>query len=80
MILGMFDHVGLAVSDRAASLAFYELLLGAPTHVTSEFVEWDDFGITEREPTRGLKHCFIVGGGAKAAGNRQDLHVRVRKG
>ena len=60
MILRMFDHVTIRVSDKAASRAFYELLLGAPTHVTADFTEWDDFGIAEGEPTRGLHVGFVA--------------------
>jgi len=60
MILGMFDHVGIRVTDRAASRAFYSLLLGAPTHETDDFVEWDDFGIAASEPTHGLHVGFVA--------------------
>src|SRR3569833_2265652 len=60
MILGVFDHVTIRVSDLAASRAFYELLLGAPTHVTGDFTEWDDFGIAPGAPTRGLHVGFVA--------------------
>ena len=35
----MFDHVGITVSDLAASRAFYREALGLPD-VEGEFVEW----------------------------------------
>jgi catechol 2,3-dioxygenase-like lactoylglutathione lyase family enzyme len=59
MILGVFDHVTIRVSDAAASRAFYELLLGPITH-GSEYLEWDDFGISEGEPTRHLHVGFVA--------------------
>jgi catechol 2,3-dioxygenase-like lactoylglutathione lyase family enzyme len=49
----VFDHVGLAVSDLAASERFYRTVLSVlgvePTHADAELVEWDDFDIG---PTR----------------------------
>ena len=61
MILGVFDHVTIRVSDRAASRRFYELLLGEPTHDVADFLEWDDFGFAEGDPTRGLHVGFVAG-------------------
>jgi catechol 2,3-dioxygenase-like lactoylglutathione lyase family enzyme len=55
MILGVFDHVTIRVSDAVASRAFYELLLGPSTHD-----EWDDFSLYEGEPTRGLHVGFVA--------------------
>lgn len=63
---GVFDHVGIAVSDLAASERFYRTVLGTlgmePSHADSELVDWDDFAIgpTDREHpvTRGLHVAF----------------------
>ena len=63
---GMFDHVGIAVADLAASEHFYRTvlsLLGAePSHADAELVEWEDWdiGATDREHpvTRGLHVGF----------------------
>ena len=45
----MFDHVGIAVSDLAASERFYRTVLSAlgvePSHADAELVEWDDWDI-----------------------------------
>ncbi len=62
----MFDHVGIAVSDLAASERFYRTVLGVlgvePGHADAELVEWDDWAIgpTDREHpvTRGLHVGF----------------------
>jgi catechol 2,3-dioxygenase-like lactoylglutathione lyase family enzyme len=63
---GMFDHVGIAVTDLAASERFYRTVLSVlgaePCHADAELVEWDDLGIgpTDREHpvTRGLPIGF----------------------
>ena len=59
----MFDHVGIAVSDLAASERFYRTVLSVlgiePTHADAELVEWADFDIvpTDREhPLTGGLH------------------------
>jgi catechol 2,3-dioxygenase-like lactoylglutathione lyase family enzyme len=62
----MFDHVGIAVSDLAASERFYRIVLGAlgiePSSADAELVEWEDWDIgpTDREHalTRGLHVGF----------------------
>jgi catechol 2,3-dioxygenase-like lactoylglutathione lyase family enzyme len=62
----MFDHVGIAVSDLAASERFYRLVLSVlgvePGHADAELVEWEDWdiGVTDREHpvTRGLHVGF----------------------
>jgi len=62
----MFDHVGIAVSDLAASERFYRTVLSVlgtePVHADAELVEWDDWDIgqTDREHpvTRGLHVGF----------------------
>src|SRR4051794_15325618 len=62
----VFDHVGIAVADLAASERFYRTVLGVlgvePSHADSEIVEWEDWDIlaTDREHpvTRGLHAGF----------------------
>jgi catechol 2,3-dioxygenase-like lactoylglutathione lyase family enzyme len=62
----VFDHVGIAVSDFAASESFYRTVLGVlgvePSHADAELVEWEDWDIapTDREHpvTRGLHVGF----------------------
>src|SRR3954471_4414416 len=62
----MFDHVGVAVSDLAASERFYRTVLSAlgvePSHADAGIVEWEDgaVGPTAPEPpvTRGLHVGF----------------------
>ncbi|HKX47306.1 MAG TPA: VOC family protein [Gaiellaceae bacterium] len=75
------DHVGITVSDIAASERFYRTVLSAlavePTHAHAELVEWDDFciGPTDREHpvTRGLHVAFRAPDRAHVdAGHRED--------
>src|SRR6201996_7879055 len=62
----MFDHVGIAVSDLAASELFYRTVLSVlgvePSHASAELVEWEDWAIgpTDREHpvARGLHVGF----------------------
>jgi catechol 2,3-dioxygenase-like lactoylglutathione lyase family enzyme len=62
----MFDHIGIAVTDLAATERFYRTVLSAlgtaPSHADAELVEWDDWAIgpTDREHpvTRGLHVGF----------------------
>jgi len=62
----VFDHVGIAVSDLAASERFYRTVLSVlgvePSHADAELVEWEDWAIgpTDREHpvTRGLHVGF----------------------
>ena len=62
----MFDHVGVAVSDLAASERFYRTVLSTlgaePSHADAALVEWEDWDIgpTDREHpvTRGLHVGF----------------------
>jgi catechol 2,3-dioxygenase-like lactoylglutathione lyase family enzyme len=62
----MFDHVGIAVTDLAASERFYRTVLSGlgvePSHADATLVEWDDWAIgpTDREHpvTRGLHVGF----------------------
>jgi len=62
----MFDHVGIAVSDLAASERFYRTVLSVlgvePSHADAELVEWEDWDIGPTDPrhptTRGLHIGF----------------------
>jgi catechol 2,3-dioxygenase-like lactoylglutathione lyase family enzyme len=62
----MFDHVGSAVSDLAASERFYRTVLSVlgiePSHADAQMVGWEDWwiGPTDREHpvTRGLHVGF----------------------
>jgi len=62
----VFDHVGIAVSDLAASERFYRTVLSAlgiePGHADAEIVEWEDWDIMPADPehpvTRGLHVGF----------------------
>ena len=62
----VFDHVGIAVSDLAASERFYRIVLSVlgiePRHADAELVEWDDWDIGPMDPehpvTRGLHVGF----------------------
>ena len=81
MLPAMFDHVGITVSDIAASERFYRTVLSTlavePTHADAELVEWDDFciGPTDREHpvTRGLHVAFRAPDRAHVdAGHRED--------
>src|SRR5690242_21632384 len=63
---GVFDHVGIAVSDLAASERFYRTVLSVlglePSHADAELVEWEDWDIGptdgEHPVTRGLHVGF----------------------
>ena len=63
-LAGMFDHVGIAVADLAASERFYRTVLSAlgvePSHADAGLVEWEDWAIGPTDPehpvTRGLSN------------------------
>jgi catechol 2,3-dioxygenase-like lactoylglutathione lyase family enzyme len=69
----VFDHVGIAVSDLAASERFYRTVLRAlgaePSHVSADLVEWEDWDIgptdAEHPLTRGLHVGFRARGRAQ---------------
>jgi len=75
----MFDHVGVAVSDFAASERFYRTVLYAlrvePTHADAELVGWEDWWIgpvdREHSVTRGLQVGFVAPDGAAVDTFRQ---------
>lgn len=77
----MFDHVGIRVSDRAASRRFYDTVL-APLghrrdHTTEHFDEWEDFGIAQADETRPVTRRLHV---AFVAGSRDDVDAFWRTG
>ena len=77
----MFDHVGMRVSDRAASRRFYEHVL-APlghrlTHPSEHYDEWDDFGIAQADASRPVTRRLHV---AFVAGSRDDVDAFWRAG
>jgi catechol 2,3-dioxygenase-like lactoylglutathione lyase family enzyme len=72
----MFDHVGIAVSDLAASERFYRTVLGAlgiePDHADEGLVEWEDWAMGPTDGghplTRGLHVAF-------RASTREAVHA-----
>jgi catechol 2,3-dioxygenase-like lactoylglutathione lyase family enzyme len=64
----VFDHVTIRVSDREASLRFYDLLLATlgieKTYHDDGLAEWDDFSLSaatpERPQTRRLHIGFVA--------------------
>jgi catechol 2,3-dioxygenase-like lactoylglutathione lyase family enzyme len=72
----VFDHVGIRVSDRDASVRFYATVLATlgiePTHSDPGLVEWDDFALSpataDRPVTRRLHIAF-------AAPSREHVHA-----
>lgn len=61
----MFDHVGVHVSDRQRSEAFYRCFLGAlgiePTHSGAGHIEWDDFALGETDGDHPVTRHLHVG-------------------
>jgi catechol 2,3-dioxygenase-like lactoylglutathione lyase family enzyme len=61
----VFDHVGIAVSDLAASERFYRTVLGAlgtePGHADAELVEWEDWDIGPTDRAHALTRGLHVG-------------------
>jgi catechol 2,3-dioxygenase-like lactoylglutathione lyase family enzyme len=66
----LFDHVGIRVSDRAASRAFYEPLLAilgrAPEPEDDTYDEWDDFALGAPTHGRPVTRNLHVGFGARS--------------
>jgi catechol 2,3-dioxygenase-like lactoylglutathione lyase family enzyme len=62
----VFDHVTVRVSDRQASVRFYDTVLRTlgieQTASGPDFVEWDDYSLAGdgRPPTRGLHVAFVA--------------------
>jgi predicted lactoylglutathione lyase len=64
----MFDHVGIWVTDRAASERFYETVLATLGHQPerqSAYTEWDDFAVGA-SPQRPVTRRVHVGFGAQS--------------
>jgi catechol 2,3-dioxygenase-like lactoylglutathione lyase family enzyme len=63
----VFDHVGIAVSDLAASERFYRTVLSVlgvePSHADAELVECEDWdiGATDREHPHPVTRALHVG-------------------
>jgi catechol 2,3-dioxygenase-like lactoylglutathione lyase family enzyme len=61
----VFDHVGIAVSDFAASERFYRTVLSAlglePSHADAELVEWEDWDIGPTDSEHPLTRNLHVG-------------------
>jgi catechol 2,3-dioxygenase-like lactoylglutathione lyase family enzyme len=72
----MFDHVGIYVSDRAASERFYRTVLEAigivPSHAGEEYTEWEDFAIAEASDPRPVTRRLHIG---FAAPSRDAVHA-----
>ena len=64
----MFDHVTIRVSDREASLRFYELVLRVLgielSHAGEHFTEWDDFSLSQAREDRPVTRRLHVAFGA----------------
>ena len=64
----MFDHVDIRTADRAASEAFYDVVLPVvgveKTYSDDEFTEWGDYGVVaasaEIAPSHGLHIAFFT--------------------
>jgi catechol 2,3-dioxygenase-like lactoylglutathione lyase family enzyme len=61
----VFDHVGIAVSDIAASERFYRTVLSVlgvePSHADAELVEWEDWDIGPADGKHPLTRGLHVG-------------------
>jgi catechol 2,3-dioxygenase-like lactoylglutathione lyase family enzyme len=61
----VFDHVDITASDRAASEAFYDLVLATlgvdKTHSDEELAEWGDFGIVTSAGDRPVTRRLHIG-------------------
>jgi catechol 2,3-dioxygenase-like lactoylglutathione lyase family enzyme len=61
----MFDHVGLAVSDLAASARFYRSVIsvlgGEPSHVSEGMVGWNDWWIGQTDDLHPLARGLHIG-------------------
>jgi catechol 2,3-dioxygenase-like lactoylglutathione lyase family enzyme len=61
----MFDHVGIAVTDLAASERFYRTVLAAlgtePAHADAELVEWEDWDVGPTDDKHALTRGLHVG-------------------
>jgi catechol 2,3-dioxygenase-like lactoylglutathione lyase family enzyme len=66
----LFDHVGIRVSDRVASKAFYAPLLAILGHPDppedDRYDEWDDFALGAAEPERPVTRGLHIAFGARS--------------
>src|SRR3954468_12243077 len=72
----MFDHVGIWVSDRAASERFYRTVLDAvgiaPTSIGEQYAEWNDLALGQASDERPVTRRLHVG---FAAPSRDAVHA-----
>lgn len=76
----MFDHVGIGVSDRAASRAFYDRVLEPLGHRldhSENYDEWDDFAIGQADATHPVTRRLHV---AFVAGSTEEVDAFWRAG
>jgi len=75
MILCMFDHVDIRVSDREVGRRFYTTVLGEPTGRYETYDEWGDFDVVcdDKPVTRHLHVGF-------AAQSRDEVDEFWRRG
>lgn len=69
-LVGVFDHVTIRVSNRAASERFYDTVLAqlgrTRTHTGKHYTEWDDFGIAADDDHRPVTRRLHLGFGASS--------------
>src|SRR5512133_905758 len=75
MILCMWDHVEIRVSDREASRRFYDTLLGPERTTEDEVDTWHDFGIADARADRPVSRRLHV---AFVARSRDEVDRRWR--
>jgi catechol 2,3-dioxygenase-like lactoylglutathione lyase family enzyme len=65
----VFDHVGIAASDLAASERFYRTVFGAlgvePSHADAALVEWEDWALGPTDSEHAVTRGLHVGFGAR---------------
>jgi catechol 2,3-dioxygenase-like lactoylglutathione lyase family enzyme len=68
--VGVFDHVTIRVSDRAASERFYTTVLAVlgidETYSGGQFIEWNDFSLTEATAWNPVTTGLHIGFGASS--------------
>jgi catechol 2,3-dioxygenase-like lactoylglutathione lyase family enzyme len=62
MMVVVFDHIVIRVSDLAASRRFYEEALGPPTH-DGDYSEWGDFAIVPADRSGEVTRRLHIGFG-----------------
>jgi catechol 2,3-dioxygenase-like lactoylglutathione lyase family enzyme len=75
--VGVFDHVTIRVSSRAASERFYETVLRTleieQTHSGNQFAEWDDFSLAEADARSPVTRRLHVGFAAPTRGHVDEF-------